>query len=97
MIQQAKERPGADHLPVGTITGIVVDPGSVTYGLLALRMAKKIDPYRVTARMALEPWIVEAALARLDRTLSPAEQQTIVKATRTPHKVEWPDWWTERP
>jgi hypothetical protein len=36
--------------------------------------------------MALEPWLVEAALARLDRTLSPADQRTIVKATRTPPK-----------
>ena len=39
------------------------------------------------ARMALEPWLVEAALARLDRQLSPAEQETIIAATRTPHKV----------
>jgi len=33
-------------------------------------MAKKLDPYRETARMVLEPWLVEAALARLGRTLS---------------------------
>jgi len=26
-------------------------------------MATKLDPYRETARMALEPWLVEAALA----------------------------------
>jgi len=25
-------------------------------------MAKKLDPYRETARMALEPWLIEAAL-----------------------------------
>jgi len=47
-------------------------------------MAKKLDPYRETARMALEPWLVEAALARLTQTLSPADQRAIVKATRTP-------------
>ena len=62
-----------------------------------LRMATKLDPYRETARMALEPWLVEAALADFDRKLSPAEQRTIVKATRTPHKVKWPEWWSERP
>jgi hypothetical protein len=28
-----------------------------------LRMARNLDPYRETARMALEPWLVEAALA----------------------------------
>jgi hypothetical protein len=60
-------------------------------------MAKELDPYRETARMALEPWLVEAALARLGRTLSPADQRIIVKATRTPQKVRWPEWWSERP
>jgi hypothetical protein len=49
-----------------------------------VRMAKKLDPYRETARMALEPWLVEAALACLPQTLSPAYQRTIVEATRTP-------------
>jgi hypothetical protein len=67
-----------------------VVPGSVTSALAPLRMAKKLDPYRETARMALEPWLVEAALTRLARRLSPAEQRTIVKATRTPDKVRWP-------
>jgi hypothetical protein len=60
-------------------------------------MAKKLDPYRKTARMALEPWLVEAALARLGRKLSPAEQRTVVEATRAPHKVRWPEWWSEHP
>jgi hypothetical protein len=60
-------------------------------------MARKLDRYRETAWMAPEPWLVEAALARLDRTLSPSEQRIIVKATRTPHKVRWPEWWSEHP
>ncbi len=60
-------------------------------------MAKKLDRFRETARMALEPWIVEAALARLgDRRLTVDEQQSIVNATRTPRKVRWPDWWAVR-
>jgi Family of unknown function (DUF5681) len=79
------------------ITRIIVNPGSVTHAAELLRMAKKLDPYRETARMALEPWLIEAALGRLDRKLNPAEQQTIVKATRTPNKVRWPDWWSEFP
>lgn len=57
-------------------------------------MARKLDPYRPSARMMLEPWIVEAALARLgDRRLSREEQEIVLAATRTPHKVRWPDWW----
>jgi hypothetical protein len=58
---------------------------------------KWLDPYRETARMVLEPWLIETALGSLGRRLNPAEQQTIVKATRTPHKVKWPDWWSEHP
>jgi hypothetical protein len=80
-----------------TITRVIIDPGSVTLALMPLRMARKLDPYRETARMALEPWIVEAALARLSQPLSPADQRTIMKASRTPNKVRWPEWWSEHP
>jgi hypothetical protein len=97
VIEYAKERLSTNHGFIRTIVCVIVDPGSVTYALMPLRMARKLDPYRETARMALEPWPVEAALARLDRRLSPADQRTIVKATRTPHKVRWPDWWSEHP
>jgi hypothetical protein len=60
-------------------------------------MARKLDAYRETARMALEPWLVEAALARLSQPLSPVDQRIVVKATRTPRKVRWPKWWSENP
>ena len=54
--------------------------------------------YSESARMALEPWIVEAALERLgSRRLSVEEQETIVRATRTPWKVRWPAWWSVVP
>jgi hypothetical protein len=95
-IEKVRERPGTYQGP-SVIIRTIVGPGSVTCALAPLRMARKLDPYRETARMALEPWLVEAALARLDRRLSPVDQRTIVKATRTPNKVNWPDWWNERP
>jgi hypothetical protein len=79
------------------ITRTIVDPGSVTLATQHLRMATKLDQYRETARMALEPWLIETALGCLGRRLNPAEQQTIVKAARTPHKVKWPEWWSEHP
>ena len=48
--------------------------------------------------MALEPWIVEMALDRLGkRRLTLQEQQTVLRATRTPKKVRWPDWWEALP
>ena len=97
MIEQAREQQGAGQSPITTIVLVGVAPGGVTSALEPLRMAKKLDPYRKTALMVLEPWLVEAALARLPRTLSPAEQRTIVQATRTPHKVRWPEWWSEHP
>jgi uncharacterized protein DUF5681 len=96
-IEQARERQGAGQSRISAIVLVSVAPGSVTPALEPLRMAKKLDPYRETARIVLEPWLVEAALARLDRRLGPADQRTIVKATRTPHKVRWPDWWSEHP
>jgi Family of unknown function (DUF5681) len=96
-IEQAKERQGAGQSPISAIVLVGVAPGGVTSALEPLRMAKKLDPYSKTARMVLEPWLVEAALARLGRPLSPAEQRTIVDATRTPHKVKWPEWWSENP
>jgi hypothetical protein len=97
VIEEARKRPGVSQPQVSVIIRSIVDPGSVTSVLEPLRMARKLDPYRETARMALEPWLVEAALARLSQPLSPAEQRIIVKATRTPHKVRWPEWWSEHP
>ena len=95
MIEQAGERHGAGGSRISAIIHVVVTSGSVTPAPAPLRMARKVDPYRETARIMLEPWIVEAALARLDRPLSPADQRIVVKATRTPHKVRWPEWWSE--
>ncbi|TQF38730.1 hypothetical protein UNPF46_15360 [Bradyrhizobium sp. UNPF46] len=80
-----------------TIVLALVSPGGVTAALEALRMATKLDPYRETARMVLEAWLVQAALERLKRPLAPAEQSIIVKATRSPQKVRWPGWWSEHP
>ena len=88
-------RPAGDNI----ITHIVlagVSSGSVNTALEPLRMGRILDRSRVTARVLLEPWIVQAAFARLaDRRLTPAEQHTVVKATRTPQKVKWPEWWSE--
>lgn len=79
---------------IDTIVNVIVDPGSVTRALEHLGMARKIDRYRETAKMMLEPWLVEKALARLgDRRLTIEQQKEVVRATRTPGKVRWPEWW----
>jgi len=95
LIEEAgKRQSGREPLD---IVLVAVAPGSVTSALEPLRMAKKLDPYHETARVALEPWLVEAALARLPQPLSPADQRIVVTAARTPHKVRWPEWWSEFP
>ena len=76
------------------IRRVVVDPGSVSGALETLRMARKLDRFSETAKIMLEPWLVEMALARLgDRRLSVDQQKQVVAATRTPWKVRWPSWW----
>jgi hypothetical protein len=81
-----------------TLVRRIVSPGSVNTALEPLRMASKLDRYRPSARMMLEPWLVERALSRLgDKRLSLEEQEKVVRAVRTPHKVRWPHWWKVRP
>ena len=93
-IEQARAARGADGETLHVIIRRIVEPGSVSTALTALGMATKLDRYRPTARMVLEPWLVERALARLgDQRLSHEEQAKIVAATRTPKKVQWPEWW----
>lgn len=76
----------------------LVTPGSVNTAVECLRIGTILDRYRETARMMLEPWIVEAALARLaDKRLTREEQEVVLSATRTPAKVRWPDWWVVMP
>lgn len=81
-----------------TLVVVFVSAGSVNGALERLRMATKLDRYRETARIELEPWLVEAALARLgDRQLTVEEQKAVIRVTRTPPKVRWPEWWSVRP
>ena len=95
-IEKARARPVSSQSQI-IITERIVQPGAVNCALRALRMGVKLDRFRSTARMALEPWIVEAALERLgERRLSLEEQAKVVKATWTPNKVRWPGWWSVR-
>jgi hypothetical protein len=68
--------------------------GEVDWPLRQLRLAELLRPYEPSAKLVLEPWIVEAALERLERVLSRDEQEVVHAATRKPHKVAWPPWWS---
>ncbi|QGX98549.1 hypothetical protein EI983_09780 [Roseovarius faecimaris] len=93
-IEEARRRRITSQEPEGiSFISVLMVGFNANQALEALRMARKLYRKRPTARMKLEPWIVEAALARLDAPLSPDEQRTVLAATRTPRKVNWPDWW----
>ncbi|WP_298885695.1 DUF5681 domain-containing protein [uncultured Bradyrhizobium sp.] len=95
LIQQAKTKRKFDA-PL-QITLLAVAPGSVSHAIERLGMATKIDPYSESARMELEPWIVEAALSRLPQPLTVEQQRLVIATARLPKKVKWPEWWSERP
>lgn len=86
------DREVPQRLVISTIgMGIEVILG--TLGLAVKKFAR--DEHRV--RWELNPWIVEAALARFgDRRLNCEEQREVFANTRTPHKVNWPEWWEVR-
>lgn len=72
----------------------LVRPGSVSRQLECLRMVRKLDRHSARPSRRLEPWLVQAALARLgEQRLTIEEQRTVYATTRTPSKVQWPDWW----
>jgi hypothetical protein len=92
-IARAKAGP-ADELTVIILSFIGM---AIEMILEPLGIAKKKYPYdKDRVRWQLEPWIVQAALARLDRQLTPAEQGEVWRNTRHRTKVQWPDWWTVR-
>jgi hypothetical protein len=98
MLDKAQERqPKPTRISPPVIKFTVLEFGSVSTAIELLRIARRLDAFRDTARIMLEPWIVEAALKRLgSRQLTQEEQETVYAATRTPSKVVWPDWWVAR-
>ena len=79
---------------ISRIVRLPVAPGNPNSAMFKLGMARKLDPLRPSNRTVLEPWVVEAALARFgSRQLTRSQQEAVVEATRTPHKVRWPEWW----
>lgn len=78
-----------------TVRWVIIGMG-VGSVLRDLGIAHKKYPYdEQRVRYELNPWIVGAALKRLGSgQLSLAEQREIFANTRTPEKVNWPEWWT---
>jgi hypothetical protein len=93
-IESARRATRRDEPIIGGIVCHYVSPGSVGPALDALGMAVKLNRYSESASYKLKPWIVEAALARVDANrLTMEEQQVVLNRTHSPHKVKWPNWW----
>jgi hypothetical protein len=93
-IETAQQRQGPQN-PLKIIRVIFVGFGIGTV-MGRLGLAIKRHPLSETkVRWELNPWIIEAALKRMgDKQLTPEEQRTVWEAARTPHKVNWPVWWS---
>jgi hypothetical protein len=97
-IEAARMATRRDEPIIGGIVCHYVSPGSVGPALDALGMVEKLNRYSESAYYKLKPWIVQAALARVDEDqLMIEDQQIVLKATHSPQEVEWPSWWTVLP
>jgi hypothetical protein len=95
-IEKARPSPElAEEITVIRICSVASGADAILESLGIARKKFATDEARM--RWQLEPWIVEAALKRLGaRQLTWDEQREVYENTRTPHKVQWPDWWTLR-
>lgn len=94
-IEKARGSIASDDIGIDKIVISFVSSGAdAIIGPLGIAFRKyPTDEKRM--RWLLNPWIVEVALARFgEKRLSDAEQREVWQATRTPHKVKWPAWWT---
>lgn len=49
-----------------------------------------------SARWVINPWLISAALERMkEGKLTREEMEGIYLRTKTPHRVDWPNWWPE--
>lgn len=93
-IEAARAKRGEGHNgPTKIVFNVIGSgPDAVAEPLGIARRKYPTDEARM--RWQLNPWIVEAALKRMgDRRLTIEEQREVFANTRTPDKVNWPDWW----
>lgn len=96
-IEAARATRSLDHeSPRRQVISIIGMGIEVILGTLGIAF-KKYPRDKARVRWEINPWIVETALERLaDRRLTIDEQREVFTSTRTPHKVNWPDWWEIR-
>ncbi len=71
-----------------------IHPYSVEGAIHALGGGDLLYRNSSTARMLLEPWVIELGLAHLgERRLSRQEQRIVLFFARHPKRTQWPSWW----
>lgn len=94
--EKARERKAVDK-PYRIVFAVYAIIGDVRKPMRNVGMATLLRPTQPSAQIFIEPWLVEQALERFgDRALSLADQEIVVAATRKPHTVRWPAWWTAK-
>lgn len=97
-IEAARDKRGGPEADTVTEIRLLIMGFGVGTVLKPLDIGHKLYPLdEKRVQWQLQPWIVEASLKRLgDCKLSAEDQREVWAATRTPDKVAWPEWWTER-
>jgi hypothetical protein len=71
-------------------------PDSLEGTIHALRGGDVVYANSASARMLLEPWVIEFGFSLLgERTLSRQEQRIVLYFARHPKRTRWPSWWEE--
>ena len=71
-----------------------IHPHSLEGAIHALGGGDLLYANSSTARMLLEPWVIELGLAHLgNRKLTRMEQRIVLYFARHPKRTAWPEWW----
>jgi hypothetical protein len=85
-----------DKVWVRTFSISYIYPDSLEGAMQLLGGSKLLYANSSTARLLLEPWVIELGLSLLGgRTLSRHEQRIVLYFARHPKRTQWPSWWAD--
>jgi hypothetical protein len=71
-----------------------IRPYSLEGAIEALGGGRLLYAHSDSARMLLDPWVIEFGLGHLgEHRLSRQEQRIVLFFARLPKRAAWPDWW----
>jgi hypothetical protein len=85
-----------DKVRVRTLSMSYIYPDSLEGAIQLLGGGKLLYTNSSTARMLLEPWVIELGISLLgESTLSRHEQRIVLYFARHPRRTRWPSWWAD--